>query len=249
MREPMMMVVKMVMMSSEQKPPSLSTSQDDAPTVIETFTEITLSNCDNDLRLVGVTSVRLNGRMLEIPVVEIWRTGLLWVFFLPLFFFSLYFSTSLDLGPVQMPPAWVFTTYSDNPSGLGVSHCAGSAKWPQHITNQFWDWLVSTFVYVERLYVWFESILLLDGFMLPTGSAPTEGDNVMAGLHVMCLVQGNTHFIHSRLATSLRSLAKILRYFSLTTLHYSAPLTSTFATISTDTPSYVAIHRRMCLHT
>jgi len=37
--------------------------------------------------------------------------------------------------------------------------------------------------------------LLLYGFMQPRGSAPKEGDNVMARLHVMCLGPGNPRFI------------------------------------------------------
>ena len=47
------------------------------------------------------------------------------------------------------------------------------------------------------------SFLLLYGFMQPRGSAPKEGDNVMARLHVTCPGPGNTSFIYSRLATSL----------------------------------------------
>jgi len=45
------------------------------------------------------------------------------------FLFSLlYFFTSLDLGPVQMASARVFTTSGDRSSGGGVSPCAGSAE-------------------------------------------------------------------------------------------------------------------------
>jgi len=51
-----------------------------------------------------------------------------------------------------------------------------------------------------------------------------------------------TTALYSRLATSLRSLPIILP------LYYSTILTSTFATFSTDIPSYEAIHRRMLLH-
>ena len=65
--------------------------------------------------------------------------------------------------------------------------------------------------------------LLLYGFIQPSGSASKEGDNVMARLHVTCPGPGNTRFIHSRLATSIRSLAIILPYLlqlPYTTLHY-----------------------------
>jgi len=51
--------------------------------------------------------------------------------------------------------------------------------------------------------------------------------------------------LYSRLATSLRSLAIILPYLPL---YYSTILTSTCATVSTDIPSYEAIHGRMPLH-
>ena len=66
--------------------------------------------------------------------------------------------------------------------------------------------------------------------------------SVMARLHVTCPEPGNTRIIYSRLATSLRSLAIILP------LYYSTILTSTCATVSTDIPSYEAIHGRMPLH-
>jgi hypothetical protein len=42
--------------------------------MIGKFTEITVSNSDNDLHLVRVMSARLDGRMPDIPEVEIWRT-------------------------------------------------------------------------------------------------------------------------------------------------------------------------------
>jgi len=77
--------------------------------MIGDFTEITVSNSDNDLHLVEVTSARLDSRMPDIPEVEIWRTVSLWMFLLSLPF-SLYFFTSLDLGLVQMASARVFTT-------------------------------------------------------------------------------------------------------------------------------------------
>jgi hypothetical protein len=60
------------------------------------------------------------------------------------------------------------------------------------------------------------TFLLLYGFMQPRGSAPKEGDNVMARLHVTCPGPGNTSFIYSRLAMSLRSLAIILPLYNST---------------------------------
>ena len=61
--------------------------------MIGDFTEITVSNSDDDLHLVRVTSARLDGRMPDIPEVEIWRTVLLWIF-LPSRLFSLLRSIS-----------------------------------------------------------------------------------------------------------------------------------------------------------
>jgi len=87
----------MAMMSMERKPPSMPPSQDEAHTMIGDLTEITVSNSDNDLRFVQVTSARLDCRMPVIPEVEIWRTVSLWMF---LFSSCLSFFTSLDLGPV-----------------------------------------------------------------------------------------------------------------------------------------------------
>ena len=75
-----------MMMSSERKPPSLPPSQDDTHTMIGDFTKIIVSNSDNDRHLVQVTSSRLDGRMPDIPEVEIWRTVSLWMFLLSLLF-------------------------------------------------------------------------------------------------------------------------------------------------------------------
>jgi len=105
----MTMTMAMAMTSSELMPPSMPPIQDESHTMIGDFTEITFSNSKGDLHLVQVTSARLDGRMPDIPEVEIWRTVLLWMFLLSLPF-SLYFFTSLDLGPVQKASARVFTT-------------------------------------------------------------------------------------------------------------------------------------------
>jgi hypothetical protein len=43
-------------------------------------------------------------------------------------FSSVYFFTSLDLGPVQMASARVLTTSGDKSNGGGVSACTGSAE-------------------------------------------------------------------------------------------------------------------------
>jgi len=189
MRRPMATV--MAMMSSERKSPSMPPSQDEAHTTIEDFTEITVSNSDDDLHLIRVTSARLNGRIPDILEVEIWRTVLLWMFLLSLLF--LYFFTSLDLGPVQMASTQVFTTSGDKSSGGGVSPCTGSAKWLPYGTDRLWDIWVRTFAYFEQLFDCF--LLLLYGVMQPRGSAPKEGDNVMAWLHMMCPGPGNMRFI------------------------------------------------------
>ena len=177
----------MMMMSSKWKPPLTPPSHDEAHTMIGHFTEITVSDSDNDLHLVRVTSARLDGRMPDNSEVEI---GGRCYFVCSFFLFSLlYFFTSLDLGPVKMASGLVFTTSGDKSSGGGVSPCAGSAEWLPYGTDGLWDLWVRTFAYVERLFDRCYSFLHL------YGSAPKEGDNIMARLHVTCPGPGNTRFI------------------------------------------------------
>jgi len=71
MQRPMAMAMAMMIISSERKPPSMPPSQDEAHNMIGDFTEITLSNSDNDLHLVRVTSARLDSRMPDNSKVEI----------------------------------------------------------------------------------------------------------------------------------------------------------------------------------
>jgi len=96
-----------------------------------------------------------------------------------------------------MASARVFTTSGDKSSGGGVSLWAGSAERLPYGTDRLWDLWVRTIAYVERLFDCFLSFpfLLLYGIMQPRGSAPKEGDNVMARLHVTCPGPGNTRFI------------------------------------------------------
>jgi len=61
MQLPMAMAMAMAMAtammnSSERKPPSMQPNQNEAHTMIGDFTKITVSNSDNDLHLVRVTS-------------------------------------------------------------------------------------------------------------------------------------------------------------------------------------------------
>jgi len=189
------MAMAMVMMSSERHPPSIPPSQDETHTIIGDLTELTVSDSDNDLHLVRVTSVRLDSRMPDIQEVEIWRMVSLWMFLLSLLISSLYIFTSLDLGPVQTASARVFTTSGDKSSAGGVSPCTGSAEWLPYGTDRLWDLCVRTFAYVEQLFNCFHPFLLLYGIMQPRGSAPNEGDNVMAWLHVTYPGPGNTRFI------------------------------------------------------
>jgi len=189
----MAIAMAMVMMSSKRKPPSTPPSQDEAHTMIGDFTEITVANSDNDLHLVRVTSAKLDGRMPDNSEVEI---GGRCYFGCSFFLFSLlYLFTSLDLGPVQMASARVFTTSGDKSSGGGVSPCAGSAEWLPYGTDRLWDLWVRTFGYVERLFDSFYSFLLLYGCMQPRRSAPKEGDNVPARLHVTCPGPRNSRLI------------------------------------------------------
>jgi hypothetical protein len=78
----LLMAIAMAIMGSERKPPSSPPSQDEAHTMVRDFTEITVSNSDNDLHLIRVMSARLDGRMPDIPGVEMWRTVSLWMFLL-----------------------------------------------------------------------------------------------------------------------------------------------------------------------
>jgi hypothetical protein len=87
----MEMMMMMMMMISERKPQSMPPSQDEAQTRIGDFTEITVSNSNNDIHLLRVTCARLDGPMPDISEVEIWRTVSLWMFLLSLLFSSLYF--------------------------------------------------------------------------------------------------------------------------------------------------------------
>jgi len=82
----------MMMMSTETKPPSMPPSHDETHAMIGDNTEGPVSNSDDDIRFLRVTSVRLDGRMPDIPEVEIWRTVLLWMFLLSL---SLLFTSVL----------------------------------------------------------------------------------------------------------------------------------------------------------
>jgi len=154
-----------------------------------------VSNSDDDLHLVQATRARL---MVGCRTFRKWRYGGQCHFECSFFLFSsIHFFTSLDLGPVQMASARVLTTSGEKSSGGGVSSCAGSAEWLPYGTDRLWDLWVRTFAYVEWLFDCCLSFLLLYGIMQPRGSAPKEGDNVMARLHVTCPGPGNTRFILS----------------------------------------------------
>jgi len=189
----MAIAMAMVIMSSKRKPPSTPPSQDEAHSIIGDFTRITESNSDNDLHLVRVTSARLDGRMPDNSEVVIGGRCYLGCSFV--LFSLLYFFTSLDPDPVQMASARVFTSSGDKSSGGGVTPCAGSAEWLPYGTDRLWDLWGRTFAYVELLFDRFYYLLLLYGFMQPRRSAPKEGDNVTARLHVTCPGPGNTRFI------------------------------------------------------
>jgi len=125
------MAMAMMMISSERKLPSMTPSQDEAHTMIGDFTEITISNSDNDLLLEQATSARTDGRMLDgLSDAGHSESGEMQdgvTLDLPSFS-SLYIFTSLDLGPVPMALARVFTTSGDTSGGAGVRLCAGSAE-------------------------------------------------------------------------------------------------------------------------
>jgi hypothetical protein len=188
----MAMAMAMAMMSCERKSLSMPLSQDETHTVIGDITDITRSNSENDQLLVQATSARFDGRMPDILEVEIWRTVLLWMFLLSLVFSSLYFVPSLDLSPVHMASARVFTTSGDKSCGSGVTLCAGSAEWLPYSTDRFWDYGFVNLRALNGNLIVVIFFLLLYGIMQPRGSAPKVGDNVMARLQVTCLGPGNT---------------------------------------------------------
>ena len=125
--------------------------------------------------------------------VELWRTGSL----LDVSCSSLLFFSSLDLGPVQMASAWVFTTFGVTSEG-GSSPCAASAeRSPWSCIDRLRDVWVRTIVYVGWL---LHSLFPFPSFLLywlwqPRRSASKERDDVTARLHVMCPGPGNGHSI------------------------------------------------------
>jgi hypothetical protein len=126
---------------------------------IADFTEITVSNSDDDLHLVQATSAKL---MVGCRTFQKWRYGGRCHFGCFFFLFSsLYLITSLHLDPVQMASAQVFTTSGDKSSGGRVSLCAGSAERLPYGTDRLWDLWVRTFAYVELLFDCFLSFSTL----------------------------------------------------------------------------------------
>jgi hypothetical protein len=183
----------------EQKPPSMPPSQDEAHTMIGDFTESTVSNSDNDLHLVRATSARLDGRMPDISEVEIWRTVLLWMFLLSLFFsLLLYFLTSLLL--------WISAQYKWRQHGFlpPPEICQVEVEFPRapDQPNGYHMVMIGCGTYkfvrlrtLNGCLIVFFPFLLLYGFMQRRGFAHKQGDNVMARLHVTCPGPGNTRFI------------------------------------------------------
>jgi len=191
-----MVMAIVVMMSSERKPPSMLPSQDEAQTMIGYFTEITVSNSDNHLHIVQVTCARLDGWMPDIPEVDIWRAVSLWMFFLSSLFPCLLFSSLLRISaqykwrrhgslpsPEIIQVEMEFPCARDLPNGYHtVLICCG--------THGFIRWRT-----LNGCLIVFFPFLLLFGYMQPKESAPKEGDNVMARLHVTFPEGGNTRSI------------------------------------------------------
>jgi len=183
----------MAMMSSERKPPSTPKSQDKTHTMIGDFTEITVSNSDDDLRLVQATSARL---MVGCRTCRKWRYGGRVTLDVPSFS-SLLFCLLLLWILAQykwrrhgfLPPPEIsqveveFPRAPDPPNGYHMVQIGCGTY---------------GFVRVRTLngcLIVFFPYLLLYGLMQPRGSAPKEGDNVTARLLVTCPGPGNTRFI------------------------------------------------------
>jgi hypothetical protein len=183
----------MAMMSGERKPPPMPPGQDEAHCMIGDFNEISVSNSDNDRRLVQVTSTPLDGRIPDIPEVEIWGTASLWMFLLSLLLFTCFhlwisaqykrrrhgFLPPPEIGQMEVE----FPRVPDPPNGYHMVLVGCGTYGFQRLRT------------LNGCLIVFFPFLLLYGFMQPRGSAPREGDNVMSRLHVMCLVPGNTHFM------------------------------------------------------
>jgi len=155
-------------------------------------------------------------------------------------FCSLYLITSLDLGPLQMALAQDCTTSRDKSSGGGVSPWAGSAEQLSYGTDRLSVLWVRTIAYVKWWFDCFHSYSCM-GLYSPRG------------LHLMRRIterHGCTWRVHGRVTPALYSrLPKSLRFLAIIIpFYYSTISTSTCATVSTDIPSYEAIHGRMSLH-
>jgi len=199
------------------------------------------AHCDNDLwQDMSYRNDDLWSLGLE---VEIWRHD----YFSMFSCFSLLFFSYLDLGPVQMVLAWVFTTFRGSHVEVDFSYVPDLPKGHPEGIDRLRDIWVHIIVYMEQLIDCFLTISCVSYscmVMQPGRYAPQEGDNVTARLHETCPGPGNA-ISYSRLATSHRSLVIILPIH----LHLLS-LESTFATISTQgqyvclcssTQSYVAI--------
>jgi len=70
----------MTMISNVHMPLSMPQSHDQGHTKLKDFTEIMVSNSNNDLPLEAVTSARLDGRRPDIPDIEVGKTVSLCMF-------------------------------------------------------------------------------------------------------------------------------------------------------------------------
>jgi len=187
------MAMAMVMVTSERKPPSILPSQDVAHAMIGDFTEITVSNSDDDLRLVQATSARL---MVGCRTFRKWRFGGRCHFGCSFFLFS--FFTALLL--------WISAQYKWRRHGFlpppEISQVEVEFPRAPDPPNGYHTVLIGCGTYgfvrlrtLNGCLIVFFPFLLLYGIMQPRGSAPKEGDNVMARLHVTCPGPGNTRYI------------------------------------------------------
>ena len=176
-----------MIMSIERKPLSMPPSQDKAHTVIGDFTGITVSDSDNDLHLVRVTSERLDGWMPDMAEVEICRTVSLWMFLLSVFFCSVHIFTSL-LHWISAQYKWRWHGFLPPPE---ISQVEVEFRRAPDLPNGYHivpiAFGIHGFVHLHTLnscLIVFFPFPLLYGFIQPKRPAPNEGDNVMAWLHV-----------------------------------------------------------------
>ena len=181
------------MISSERKPPSKLPTQDEAHTKIGDFTEITVSNSDDDLHLARATSTTL---MVRCRTFWKWRYGGRCHFGCSFFLFSSHYFLLLWISARYKRRRYAFLPPPEISQVEVEFPCAPDPP------NGYHTVLIGCGTYgfirlrtLNGCLIVFFPFVLLYGFIQPRGSAPKEGDNVTARLHVTYPGPCNTNFI------------------------------------------------------